>query len=390
MKIAILVRILWSAGTQKFAIQQAKALTDMGHDVELIFLRRGRNGSVYDDLLKGVSHRVLFEDNQSILVPLYDYVTGIFMSSRKGDGRVDYNLIRKFPSIIKNKYDLIICQDQFAGIAGYYSWRRFHIPYVVILHERINKFPWVHGIKRILVLFALEYQKKVILKAQKVLSLAKGVAVSAENFYSKYKLKVFNNFPGVDSKEFLDFSKKANTVILLSYWREDKAPELYIDIFRKLVDFKFLMIGNWLSESYKQLYMAKLNDGNLSSRVRLISDLSEDAKNNLIESSKFYLRFGKGEKGTGYGSVEALEQGVPIIVSRELGIVDEIGGYTVGLVVEDSNKTDKIIEFIRNNNNPSSYRKLQDGIKEFVKDHSWRSHCEKLLDGLECNNNQTG
>ena len=101
MKIAILVRILWSAGTQKIAIQEARTLTQMGCDVELIFLRRSKSGEVYGDLLKNINYRVLSENNKSVLVPIYDFITGIFMSSRKGEGRIDYNLIRGFPSLAR-------------------------------------------------------------------------------------------------------------------------------------------------------------------------------------------------------------------------------------------------------------------------------------------------
>ena len=84
MKICILVRILWSAGTRKFAISEAKDLRSMGHDVELVFLRKSAKVNVYDDLLKDIKVFVLSERNESLFVPLYDYITGVFMSNRKG------------------------------------------------------------------------------------------------------------------------------------------------------------------------------------------------------------------------------------------------------------------------------------------------------------------
>ena len=158
MKICILVRILWSAGTQKFAISEAKALQSMGHDVELVFLRRTVKGNVYDDLLKDIKVFVLSERNESTFVPLYDYITGVFMSNRKGEGRVDYNLIKKFPSFAKDRgYDLIICQDLFAGLAGYYNWKKYGTDYLVIIHEIVNDFPWVRGWKRAFAILALNY-----------------------------------------------------------------------------------------------------------------------------------------------------------------------------------------------------------------------------------------
>lgn len=383
MKIAVLVRILWSAGTQKFAIEQAKALSDFGHNVDLIFIRRGKNGNVYDDMLNDVNYRVLYESNRSVFVPLFDFITGIFMKNRKGDGRVDYNLIRHFPSVARDRYDLVICQDQWAGLAGYYTKKKFGTPYFVVIHERVNEMPWVNGIKRILALLALRYQRKILLGASKVLTETNRVALTVEEYYSKYALKAIRDFPGIISKEFVPFSEKNNTIVLVSYWNKVKFPELYLNVFSKIDDFKFIMIGNWISEAYRKEYMEKLAEHKLTSRVTLISGLSEVEKNNIIAGSKFYLRFGQGEYGPGYGSIEALQLGVPLIVNRDLGIVDEIEGYKVGLVVDDPKDVDKILGFIKEYNNAESYSELQDNIRQFNSDHSWKRHCEILLEGLE-------
>ena len=75
MKIVILVRILWSAGAPKKAIREAKELTQLGHQVELVFLRRSKQFNTYDDLLKDTKWKVITDYNNSILVPLYDYLT---------------------------------------------------------------------------------------------------------------------------------------------------------------------------------------------------------------------------------------------------------------------------------------------------------------------------
>ena len=83
MKIAVIVRILWSAGTQKFAIEEAKALSAFDHYVDLIFIRRGKNGHVYDDLLKDINYIVLYESNKSIFIPVFDFITSIIMKIQK-------------------------------------------------------------------------------------------------------------------------------------------------------------------------------------------------------------------------------------------------------------------------------------------------------------------
>ncbi len=380
MKIAILVRILWSAGTQKFAIEETRALSEMGHDVELIFLRKSESGDVYSDLLKGLKYRIITAENRSPFVWFYDFITGIFMENRKGEGRVDYNLIRMFPSIVKDSFDLIICQDQWAGLAGYYTKKKYGTEYEVILHERVNDIPWVGGFKRILVRLALNYQKKVLLNAKKVLAVTIKVAESAESFYKKYNLKVVPNLMGLRELPFRKYSMKDNTIALVSFWSEIKAPDLYIDLFQKLEGYTILMIGNWTSETYKTSYYNKIKEAGVSKKIHFLQNLPETEKNDLISNSKFYVRFGRGEFGMGMGTLEAIEIGVPVIVNKELGISNYLESYKCGLVVDDTSDTNRIVKFIHEHDNQEAYQALQDELRRFVKDHNWAKHCEILIE----------
>ena len=259
MKICILVRILWSAGTQKFAISEAMALQSMGHDVELVFLRKLAKGNVYDDLLKDIKVFVLSERNESTFVPLYDYITGVFMSNRKGEGRVDYNLIKKFPSFAKDRgYDLIICQDLFAGLAGYYNWKKYGTDYLVIIHEIVNDFPWVRSWKRVFAILALNYQRRVLVNAKAVISQTLKVARSVESFYQNDGLKCTDIFPGLEGKEFRRYGERESSIALLSYWNEVKSPDMYFPLFKAIGNYKFIMIGNWTSEPYKNDFLKKI------------------------------------------------------------------------------------------------------------------------------------
>ena len=150
MKIRVLARMFLFARTQKFEISEAKALQVMGHDVEFVFLRKLAKGNVYDDLLRDIKVFVLSERNESPFVPLYGNITGIFMPNKKGEGRVDYSLIRKFPSFAKDRgYVLIICQDQFASLARYNKWKKYGTNHLDIIHERVNDFSMGQGLEKI-------------------------------------------------------------------------------------------------------------------------------------------------------------------------------------------------------------------------------------------------
>lgn len=88
--------------------------------------------------------------------------------------------------------------------------------FVVIL-ERVNKMPWVKGINSILALLSLIYQRKILLSTCKVRTMTKRVALTVEEYYSQYALKVIKDFPGIISKEFVQFSEKNNTIVIASY-----------------------------------------------------------------------------------------------------------------------------------------------------------------------------
>ncbi len=380
MKICILVRILWSAGTQKFAISEAKALQSMGHEVELVFLRKSAKGNVYDDLLKDVKVFVLSERNESPFVPLYDYITGIFMESRKGEGRVDYNLIRKFPSFAKDRgYDLIICQDQWAGLAGYYNWKKYGTDYLVVIHERVNDFPWVRGWKRLLVNIALNYQRKILLNAKGVFSITGKIARTVEKFYSNYGLKSGNAFPGLENRGFRGYGERENSITLLSYWNKIKVPDQYIPLIREIRNYSFIMVGNWISNEYRAEFLKKLQAEGLLARVELRENVSENEKVDLLSKSKFFIRFGIGEFGMAIGTVEALECGTPVVVNEELGISDYLRDYSNCLIVSDVSKVEEIKKFIESNDNPVSYGKLQEEIRRMIRDFTWQNHCKFLL-----------
>ena len=379
MKIGIIVRILWSAGTQKFAIEEARALRDEGQDVTLIFLRKTKSGDVYLPLLDGLNYKIMEESNTSKFVWLYDFITGIFMSNRRGDGRVDYNLIRRLPKYIKDmNLDYLICQDQWAGLGGYYCHKKLGIKYAVIFHERVNDFPWIKGIKRFFVYIALWFQKKIVMNAHRIFTETEGVARTVRNFYNG-DVRVTAIFPGLKDNITHNYSKKQNKIMLISFWNEVKIPEIYIPTFKGILKYKFIMAGNWTSLEYKEKFIAKLKNEEVIDKVDLLGSLSETQKILLLQESKFFIRFGKDEFGPGYGTLEAIEAGLPIICNNGLGIAEYLKNYKFALVLEDINNTDKVNQFMEVVDNEETYNLMQSDIVKMIGEYSWHKHASKLL-----------
>ena len=377
MKIGIVVRILWPAGTQFISINEARELQSLGHDVTLFFLRGTEKGKIYMELLKDINYKVLTWKNDSRIVKLYDLITGVFLESRKGDGRVDYNLVHDFYKIISGQhFDLLICHDQWAGVAGFYSLKKLGIKYIVYIHERVNNYPTMKGlVKRVLVNIILRYQYKILKNAINIYGVTEKVSNSVTNLYN---LKSSANVPGMEQYPFGKYSGKKNIITSLSHWSDVKHPEKYLNLISKMPNFKFLFLGTWTSQSYKESFLKKAKELNVSKNIELFEQISQQEKSTILKESKFFIRFGWDEYGSPIGIIEALEYGLPIICNDELGISNDISINKLGLVLNNLD-ADNINKFLDDIDNEIEYFKIQNNIKEYIIAHSWQKHVEMFL-----------
>ena len=375
MKIVILVRILWTAGAPKKAIREAKELLNMGHEVELIFLRKSVNMKGYDDILAGINYRIITNQNKSIFVPLFDYITGLFAPDRKGDGRLDYNLIRHFPSYIsKSPPNYIICHDQFSGLAGFYAMKKLGVPYSVLMHERVNSTK-----SGLLSKLADRYISKVLKKACSVIASTDKIA---ETVRSKYHVACTTNYQGFDKLEFKRYTERENILMAISMWDIGRKPTVYLDVLEGIPAYKLYIVGNWRSEKLFTDFCNEVDKRNLSSRVIILRNVSEYDLNTLYDRTKFVIRFGFGEFGESHAFFEGLQRGVPIIMNSDLGSSELAKKYLVGLVM-DKIDISTIREFLLEYDNDESYTKLQANINKIIADYTWESHARKLVDCLE-------
>lgn len=377
MKIAILVRILWTAGTQKIAIMEAKTLMEMGHDVKLYFLRGTEKGKIYLEIMKDINYEILTWENYSFFRPLYDFVTGIFMPDRIGEGRVDYNLIRKFPNHIrKENFNLLICHDQFSGLAGYYSKKKFKLNYVVYIHERLNDYPWIKGFfKRLLAITAMKYQNKILKNAHKVFGVTDKVAVSVKEYYG---VNAESNLPGLSKRSIVPYDCRRKNIVLLSYWSDVKKPLSYIPFIREVDGYRFVMIGSWISSKLKEIFINEIQKNRIMEKIILLENVREEDKYDYIAKAKFFIRFGFGELGPSMGTMEAIELGTPVVVNKDIGIADIIDEKELGYIV-DINKPALLIKFLKDTDVVEKFNQIQRNLEKFVEDNSWIKHCTKLL-----------
>lgn len=369
MKIVILLRVLWTAGAQKIAIREAKELELMGNQVEVIFLK-GKILPEYDELLKGINYKILSETGDSIFSPIYQYITNRFMPDRGSESRVDYNLIRKFPSYIKNQnIDYIICHDQLAGLAGYYSYKKFGIKYSVFIHERLSP-----NTDSTLSRLWHNYEHRILENAVKVFTITEKVASTVEEIQN---INAIPNYPGMDIQKITDFNEKENALIAVSMWDYGRKPESYLDIIENIPGFILYFVGNFRIKELENQFKNEIEKRKLEKKVIMRQGIKESELIELYQKSKFVIRFGFGEYGLG-SAMEAIQNCDPIIINSDLGTADLVNRYSCGIVLDNIN-SGSIQKFIDSNNNENSYRILQENIVKLSNDYSWRKHAKELI-----------
>jgi len=345
----------------------------MGNDVELIFLR-GKKLPEYDEMLKGINYKIMSETGDSIMSPLYQYVTHKFSPDRGSESRVDYNLIRKFPEYAKNKnIDYVICHDQLSGLAGYYSFKRFGIKYSVFIHERLSQ-----NYDSILGRLWYRYEHKILIHAENVFSITQKVAYSVEGVH---KIKAITNYPGMDIQRKTEFSNKENAIIAVAMWDNGRKPELYLDIIEKIPGFILYFVGNFRIKGQESVFKDEIKKRKLENQIVMKQGIIESELLELYQKSKFVIRFGFGEYGLGTATIEAIQNCIPLVINSDLGTSELVNRYSCGIVLDYIN-LNKIKQFLEENNNKNSYQTLQNNIVKLSNDFTWSKHAEKLLSGL--------
>ena len=376
MRIIILIRILWYGGALKIANEEARELKKRGNTVKIIFLR-GESTKEISDLLNGVDWEIMFNDDLSLLTPLYSYVTKKFRPDRGNESTVDLNLIKKFQkkcNIFHPEY--IICHDQWAGLAGYYCKKRNKTKYSVIVHEAIPDYS-----VPLLTTIAKHYEKLSLLNATSVFSVTKKVQQSV---LSKYNIRSEILGYSVSPKKFLGFKDKKDQIIAVSMWDKGRKPEIYLQLISRLHNFKLLMVGAWRDDLTFNTFKDKLSEMGLENYVDIIQNISEDELYSLYELSKFNIRFSFGEVGGGMSVFEALSCGTPSIVNEKLGSSKFICDNKIGFVTcNDENKiVTEVIEYIMKYNNPVLFETLQKSMNESLPNISWAKHVDLLISSI--------
>ena len=224
---------------------------------------------------------------------------------------------------------------------------KYGVPYILHLHEKFDPTPNMGkpGVKKI---FLSLYGKNVIKNARKIFVLSKNEKANLLKFDSTLKDKIIvvpnpapkyqgkcHNVQTVRKKHGL--SSKDRVILSLSRLSPIKGLDLLIESFallaRKDDDFKLIIAGPD-ERGEKSKLKRIVNTLKIESKVIFTGMADHDTKNELFCISDIFALFSRYES-FGIVALESLSHGLPVCLSNNVGVADEIYTKKCGTIVTD-------------------------------------------------------
>jgi glycosyltransferase involved in cell wall biosynthesis len=377
VKVGIVVRILQPAGEQRDAIMEARALTHLGHEAEVLFLRRNLDYSyAYQDLLEKTNHRVVFEGRQDPLEGVYSFLTGVYQSDRRGGGHLDYGHLRGLSrEIARDGFDCLVCHDRWGGLAGYYCRKRLGIPYVVLEHERLVDF---RDIKRVPLLssYLNRIERAGFLGANQVFATTDKIRKSMERKIPELRAQIKLNPQGMDVEPgFARYESRQNRILAVAMWDSWRRPWEYLEIAKALPAYELRIVGSWRSTALRDRTISQIAALGLKN-VEVLDQIPDAQMSDEFRRTKFVVRLSYGEYGVGEAVIQSIQHATPVVAGRDLGTSDLIREFGGGRVVDNPRGA---ADFVLQADNPASYDLLQQQLLAIGRQYSWDRHARTLL-----------
>jgi len=369
MRIAIIVRLLWPGGVQRIAIEEARGLQQLGHDVLLLFLRRSSLPCDYS--LQDLSYRVANEGyRDSFTRFMLRHFTHVYAPQRGPQATIDLDLIIK-ESLKLRGFDAVIFHDQFAGIGGFVRKILQGEPYYLYIHETLLSRPNLQA--KFMLPFALE--KEVLKNANYIFTNSKANAEALKRVTKNVEILYQGCHP--KSIDIINNVKKDRIALSVALWDFGRRPNIYLEIAKRLNIGRLILAGSWV-DSKQELAFRELVKKKGVRNLEVTGPISEKALNELYLKSRVFIRFGFHELGFGQGCLEAISFGLPIITNKGLGISEIVMDGVHGFVFDDIDYdlvAEKIEIFFTND---EIFETMKLNIIKLSNKLSWNSHVKKL------------
>ena len=368
MKICIFVRVLWPGGVQAIAFGEAKSLEDLGHKVDLIFLRDSGRGVYPWSYLH--PFKVIYNSsiNKRSLHKLFWFITRQYNPERGEDSTVDLDLIKKFEKT-RDRYDVVIYFDQLAAFYANLGKRIHGDRYIVnIMETGLNEND-----------FLRKYiQNRALRNASATITIGKkNFDILNNRKYKKVYLLYPGTYPKLDSPEF---QQRENRILSITMWDRGRHPEIFLEVAKVLENETIYLLGDWTDYSYFNEFVKRVKSLGLENKIVVTGKVTREILEENYRLAKVLVRFGYKEFGPGMATLEAISFGIPLIINNDIGIKDMIDsiGCDPSIVVDQANPDEIALAIKKLIQNESEWQLKSKNALSLAEKISWEYHGKKL------------
>lgn len=379
MKIGVVIDRLNVGGVEKVAIEQVRALREIGEDAYLVILReKAVVENAFPDLIKQVP--ILYLDQRlskpfrfSFQFPLFHFFSSF---------HVTYPLILPFV-VKKNEFDYFIVHGTYTAFSAItirkikgIRFSTFIWDPISYILERVYKKKENSFIISVLSMFA-GFLDKQIINASDVI-LAGGDAHNRLFNRINPEKKIIVITPSVNPRKKIVKQKK-DYVLMVTAWKKGKNPEYIFELLKFLPETIIVMVGKWLDPLYKKTFEQKVKLLKLSNKIKIIGEVTEKQLSDYYKNALFLLQT-NDDRGFGLPALEAAGHGTTFVIPQGQGVCKLFKNKIDGFYNKEKD-TKSIVEDMKLLlSNKKLTSKMSVSAWETVKTkYSWKKHGEKLL-----------
>lgn len=184
-------------------------------------------------------------------------------------------------------------------------------------------------------LFSLFSETLAIKTSHKIIVASKQLRKKISNNFKVPEKKILVIHHGVEEKFFATYpeQKKGNIILFVGGIRYEKGLDFALRSLANLKDgFEFVVVGEKMD--YYREFQRLANKLGLDKRLRCLDILTDEEISHLYNEANVFLLLSRGGESFGIAALEAMANGIPVIVSNECGVKEIIEDGKNGFIVK--------------------------------------------------------
>jgi glycosyltransferase involved in cell wall biosynthesis len=380
LKIAVLIDRLNVGGVEKVAMEEVRALNEIGHHAELVVLRRrGLVDNPFPDLQRRIVVSYLDDRLPRILTGSLPLRPFYFLSLF----HFTYPLF--LPWVVRQReYDLMISHNSYTSLTALaLSWLK-SIPYVMYVWD-----PSASIASRIYVRGVLGKIRFVTVRLAKMLDkLLAGSAlavVTSSEIHGKFLRQITQPSkvrlvpPGRKPSAALPVSR-GSFLVTVTAWKEGKRLEDLLRVIAELDQGDLKVVGRWIHEDYRQTINQLIATIGLTDRVEITGEVTESELDELYGAARAVV-IASEEQGFGLAALEGAATGCPFIMPDVCGAAGFFEDGVDGMLfpLGDSARLRECLSRMLSDER-LAYRMGHHGRELVINRYTWANHVRSLLE----------